>query len=66
MGRVAAAFRALTWATLPVGSLLGGIFATNFGVQHTIVIGSTISFCAILWLGTRVQTRHENRLAGTA
>ena len=66
MGRVAAAFRALTWATLPVGSLLGGVFAGAFGVQRTICIGSTISFCAILWLGTRVQARHENRLAGAA
>ena len=66
MGRVAAAFRALTWATLPVGSLLGGVFASTFGVQRTIFIGSTISFCAILWLGTRVQARHENRLAGAA
>jgi predicted MFS family arabinose efflux permease len=66
MGRVAAAFRALTWATLPVGSLLGGVFATSFGVQHTIIVGSSISFCAILWLGTRVQARHENRLAGAA
>jgi predicted MFS family arabinose efflux permease len=66
MGRVAAAFRALTWATLPVGSLLGGILATSCGLQRAIFIGSTISFCAILWLGTRVQTRHENRLAGAA
>jgi MFS family permease len=66
MGRVAAAFRAVTWATLPVGSLVGGILATTTGLQHTIFIGSTISFCAILWLGTRVQNRHENRLAGAA
>jgi hypothetical protein len=66
MGRVAAAFRAVTWATLPIGSLLGGILATTTGVQHTIFIGSTISFCAILWLGTRVQSGHENRLAGAA
>lgn len=66
IGRVAAAFRAVTWATLPIGSLLGGIFATTYGVQHTIFVGSTISFCAILWLGTRVQPRHESRLAGAA
>lgn len=51
MGRVAAAFRAVTWATLPIGSLAGGILATTVGVQHAIFIGSTISFCAILWLG---------------
>jgi hypothetical protein len=66
MGRVAAAFRALTWGTLPIGSLLGGILATTCGVNRTIFIGSTISFCAILWLGTRVQPRHESRLAGAA
>lgn len=66
MGRVAAAFRAVTWATLPIGSLLGGILATGCGLQRTIFIGSTISFCAILWLGTRVQVAHENRLAGAA
>lgn len=66
MGRVAAAFRAVTWATLPVGSLVGGILATSCGLQHTIFIGSTISFCAILWLGTRVQIAHENRLAGAS
>jgi predicted MFS family arabinose efflux permease len=66
MGRVAAAFRAVTWATLPIGSLVGGILATNCGIERTIVVGSTISFCSILWLGTRVQQRHENRLAGAA
>ena len=66
MGRVAAAFRAVTWATLPIGSLAGGLLATSYGVQHAILIGSSISFCAILWLGTRVQVGHENRLAGAA
>ncbi len=50
MGRVAAAFRAVTWATLPIGSLAGGILATTIGVQHAIFIGSTISFCSIMWL----------------
>lgn len=50
MGRVAAAFRAVTWATLPIGSLAGGILATTIGVQHAIFIGSTISFASIMWL----------------
>lgn len=66
MGRVAAAFRAVTWAMLPIGSLAGGVLATTCGVQRAILIGSSISFCAILWLGTRVQAGHENRLAGAA
>lgn len=57
MGRVAAAFRAVTWATLPVGSLAGGILATTIGVQHAIVIGSTISLCSILWLGAFGRSR---------
>ncbi len=60
MGRVAAAFRAVTWATLPIGSLAGGILATTIGVQHAIFIGSTISFCSIMWLlsfGSRADTR---------
>jgi MFS family permease len=52
MGRVAAAFRAVTWATLPVGSLMGGVLATTVGVQHAIFIGSTISLCSITWLAT--------------
>jgi predicted MFS family arabinose efflux permease len=52
MGRVAAAFRAATWAALPIGSLLGGIFATKVGVHSAIALGSTISFCSIVWLMT--------------
>jgi hypothetical protein len=49
MGRVAAAFRAVTWATLPIGSLAGGILATTVGVQHAIFIGSTISLGSLMW-----------------
>jgi MFS family permease len=67
MGRVAAAFRAVTWATLPVGSLAGGILATTVGVQHAIFIGSTISFCSILWLGVLGRSCDERvqlRVAG--
>jgi MFS family permease len=68
MGRVAAAFRAVTWATLPIGSLAGGILATTIGVQHAIFIGSTISFASITWLMTmnrqRVESNHAARLAG--
>lgn len=62
MGRVAAAFRAVTWATLPVGSLAGGILATTVGVQHAIFIGSTISFCSILWLGVLGRSRESQRV----
>jgi len=57
MGRVAAAFRAVTWATLPVGSLVGGVLATTIGVQHAIFIGSAISFCSITWLMSAANKR---------
>jgi predicted MFS family arabinose efflux permease len=62
MGRVAAAFRAVTWATLPVGSLMGGILATTIGVQHAIFIGSTISFCSILWLAAFGRKSQAQRM----
>jgi hypothetical protein len=62
MGRVAAAFRAVTWATLPVGSLMGGILASTIGVQHAIVIGSTISFASILWLAVFGGSRDSRRV----
>jgi hypothetical protein len=62
MGRVAAAFRAVTWATLPVGSLLGGILASTIGVQHAIIIGSTISFASILWLAAFGGSRRSQRV----
>lgn len=62
MGRVAAAFRAVTWATLPIGSLAGGILASTVGVQHAIFIGSTISFCSILWLGVLGRSRESRTL----
>lgn len=64
MGRVAAAFRAATWAALPVGSLLGGIFATKVGVHSAIAAGSTISFCSIVWLMT--SSREKSREFGAA
>lgn len=67
MGRVAAAFRAVTWATLPIGSLAGGVLATTVGVQHAIAIGSTISLASILWLaalGRSQNTQMRVRTTG--
>ena len=61
MGRVAAAFRAITWATLPIGSLAGGILATTVGIQHAIFIGSSISFCAIMWLAVLGRSQNQPR-----
>lgn len=58
MGRVAAAFRAITWAALPIGSLLGGTLAMRFGLDRAILIGSVLSLSALLWLSGRYAPRN--------
>jgi MFS family permease len=49
-GRMNATMRTVTWAALPVGSLLGGTLAGVIGVPQTIVLGALISLMAPLWL----------------
>ncbi|MDE1854185.1 MAG: MFS transporter [Thaumarchaeota archaeon] len=49
-GRMNATMRTIVWGTIPVGSLLGGIFATSFGIIPTLIIGSLVSGGAILWI----------------
>jgi predicted MFS family arabinose efflux permease len=49
-GRMNATVRTVTWAALPVGSLVGGILAGVIGVPQTIVLGAGISLMAPLWL----------------
>jgi len=49
-GRMNATVRTVTWAALPVGSLLGGTLAGLIGVPQTIVLGALISLMAPLWL----------------
>ena len=49
-GRMNATVRTVTWAALPVGSLLGGTLAGVIGVPQTIVLGALISLMAPLWL----------------
>jgi transmembrane secretion effector len=49
-GRMNATARTVTWAALPVGSLLGGTLAGLIGVPQTIVLGALISLLSPLWL----------------
>ncbi len=49
-GRMNATVRTVTWAALPVGSLLGGTLAGLIGVPQTIVLGALISLLSPLWL----------------
>ena len=42
LGRLNGTMRFLVWGTMPIGSLLGGILATVFGVHEAIWIGSVL------------------------
>ena len=49
-GRMNATMRTIVWGTIPVGSFLGGIFSTSFGIIPTLVIGSVVSGASFLWI----------------
>lgn len=49
-GRMNASMRTVTWAALPIGSLLGGTLAGLVGIPQTIVLGAVLSLLAPLWL----------------
>jgi MFS family permease len=50
-GRMNATMRFIVWGTIPIGSILGGVLATTFGVHQTIYLGTllgTLSFLPVL------------------
>ncbi|MDG6902296.1 MAG: MFS transporter [Nitrososphaerota archaeon] len=49
-GRMNATMRTIVWGTIPVGAILGGIFAGSFGIVQTIVIGTVVSGASVLWI----------------
>ncbi|MER6505684.1 MFS transporter [Nonomuraea sp. NPDC001636] len=52
LGRVNASFRSLTWTSVPLGALLGGIVAQQFGVRTALwvfMIGRVMSFAPLLF-----------------
>jgi MFS family permease len=49
-GRMNATMRTIVWGSIPIGSLLGGIFSTSFGITPTLIIGSLISGGSSLWI----------------
>jgi MFS family permease len=49
-GRVNATNRFVTWATLPLGSLLGGLLADAIGLRPTLLVAAIGTTIAVLWL----------------
>ena len=49
-GRMNATMRTIVWGTIPVGSLLGGIFSTSLGIIPTLTLGGLISGGSFLWI----------------
>jgi MFS family permease len=49
-GRMNATMRTIVWGTIPVGSLLGGIFSTSLGIASTLIIGSLVTGGSFLWI----------------
>jgi MFS family permease len=49
-GRMNATMRTIVWGTIPLGSLLGGIFSTSLGIVPALVIGTLISGGSIFWI----------------
>jgi MFS family permease len=49
-GRMNATMRTIVWGTIPVGSLLGGIFCESLGITPSLVVGVIISGGSTLWI----------------
>jgi len=49
-GRMNATMRTIVWGTIPVGSLLGGIFSTSLGIIPTLTVGGLIAGGSFLWI----------------
>ncbi len=49
-GRMNATMRFLVWGTMPIGSLIGGILATVFGLSATIWVGAILGFLPVLFV----------------
>ncbi len=48
--RMNATMRFIVWGTIPIGSLLGGLLATWFGVREALVVAALGSFTAAFWV----------------
>ena len=49
-GRMIATMRTIVWGSIPVGALLGGVFANVFGIMPTLAIGILIAGSSVVWI----------------
>lgn len=49
-GRVSATMRFISWSTIPIGSMVGGLLATGIGVPQAMDIGAILSVFAVIWI----------------
>ncbi|GAB3439799.1 MFS transporter [Actinophytocola sediminis] len=50
LGRVVAAMRTVTWGSMPVGALVGGVLGSLIGIRETLIV-TAVGFClSALWL----------------
>jgi predicted MFS family arabinose efflux permease len=47
LGRVNSAYRLVAWGTMPLGALLGGLTASEWGVRATFVLAALISLSTL-------------------
>lgn len=49
-GRMNATMRTIVWGTIPLGSLIGGILGSQFGIMPTLVIGGVVATLSAVWV----------------
>lgn len=49
-GRMNATMRTIVWGTIPLGSLIGGILGTQFGIMLTLIIGGVVASLSTVWV----------------
>lgn len=71
-GRVNATNRFLTWATLPLGSLAGGVLGQWIGIRPALAVGAAGLLLAVAWLfwsplpAVREAPRAEGEMVGAS
>lgn len=56
LGRVNATVRVMTWGSLPVGSLIGGVLASHYGLRSALLVAGVLEVvCSLYFLASPVR-----------